>query len=114
MAFEPKPLQSPWPPILVGGESEAALRRATRWGDGWIGMSHTVESAAGQIERLRQLRVDAGNRWDGFQICLGASVTSRVEVAQWEALGVSRLIVSPWRRSPDAVEALERFAELVF
>ncbi len=41
VAFEPKPMQSPWPPILVGGESEAALRRAARWGDGWIGMKHT-------------------------------------------------------------------------
>ena len=28
VAFEPKPVQKPWPPILVGGESKAALRRA--------------------------------------------------------------------------------------
>ena len=45
VVFEPKPVQRPWPPILVGGESKAALRRAARLGDGWLGMGHTFESA---------------------------------------------------------------------
>ena len=42
--FEPKPVQKPWPPVHVGGESGAALRRAARAGDGWVGMAHTLES----------------------------------------------------------------------
>ena len=50
VVFEPKPVQQPWPPILVGGESKAALRRAARLGDGWLGMGHTFESAAAQID----------------------------------------------------------------
>ena len=33
--FEPKPVQKPRPPIWVGGEGEAALRRVARIGDGW-------------------------------------------------------------------------------
>jgi probable F420-dependent oxidoreductase len=43
VAFEPKPVQRPWPPVLVGGESSAALRRAALAADGWIGMGHTLE-----------------------------------------------------------------------
>jgi probable F420-dependent oxidoreductase len=111
VAFEPKPLQQPWPPILVGGESRAALRRAARFGDGWIGMGHTFESAAVQIARLRELRgeYDAAS----FQICLGGPVTSAGDVRRWEELGVTRLVVSPWRRSPDAVDGMRRFADLV-
>jgi probable F420-dependent oxidoreductase len=31
----PRPLRSPHPPIWVGGSSDAALRRAVRFGDGW-------------------------------------------------------------------------------
>ncbi len=110
VVFEPKPVQRPSPPILVGGESAAALRRAARLGDGWIGMGHTFDSAASQIDRLRR-ELDANDRdLDGFQVCLGGPIESDTDVARWEALGVTRLLVSPWRRSPDALEGLEQFA----
>ena len=35
ISFAPKPVQSSGPPIWVGGESPAALRRAGRLGDAW-------------------------------------------------------------------------------
>ena len=60
VVFEPKPVQQPRPPILVGGESKAALRRAARLGDGWLGMGHTFESAAAQIAALRALLAEHG------------------------------------------------------
>jgi probable F420-dependent oxidoreductase len=113
VAFEPKPVQRPWPPILIGGESRSALRRAARSGDGWIGMGHTFESAARQIERLQELRREHDRDTAAFHICLGGQVTGADDVGRWEELGVSRLIVSPWRRSPDAVDGMRRFADLV-
>ena len=113
VAFEPKPLQQPWPPILIGGESRAALRRAARAGDGWIGMGHTFESAAGQIARLRELRGEYDRDTAPFQICLGGPVANADDARRWEELGVTRLVVSPWRRSPDAVDGMRRFADLV-
>ena len=107
-------MQQPWPPILVGGESEAALRRAARAGDGWIGMSHTFESAAAAIARLRELLDEYGpRRRPTFQICLGGPVDVADDVARWEELGVTRLVVSPWRRSPEAIDGMRRFADLV-
>ncbi len=111
VVFEPKPVQRPWPPILVGGESRAALNRAARLGDGWIGMGHTLESAAGQIEVLRRALADHGRDPSTFEIVLGGPVATRDDVARWEAIGVTRMIVSPWRRSPDAVDGLHRFAD---
>ncbi len=111
--FEPKPLQRPWPPILVGGESGAALRRAARHGDGWIGMGHTIDTAAQQIERLRALLEAAGRDPAAFQFCCGGPVASVADVRAWEAIGVTRLIVAPWRRSPDAVAGLHDFAPLL-
>lgn len=39
IAFEPKPASKPHPPIWIGGESRAALRRAARLGDAWFPIS---------------------------------------------------------------------------
>lgn len=36
LVMEPRPLQEPGPPVLVGGASAAARRRAARVGDGWL------------------------------------------------------------------------------
>jgi len=111
--FVPKCVQRPWPPILVGGESAAALRRAARAGDGWIGMSHDFESGAAQITRLRELLDAAGRDADAFQYCLGGPVDSVADVERWAALGVTRLIISPWRRSKEAIDGLRHFAETI-
>jgi probable F420-dependent oxidoreductase len=110
VVFEPKPRQRPSPPILVGGESVAALRRAARLGDGWIGMGHTFASATAQIDRLRRELEGNGRSLDGFTVCLGGAVDTAADVERWESIGVTRLIVSPWRRSPEAVDGLHAFA----
>ncbi len=111
VVFEPKPMQKPWPPILVGGESKAALRRAARACDGWIGMAHTFESATTQIDTLRALLREYGRENEPFQMVLGGPITSIDDVHRWEDIGVTRMIVSPWKRSPEAIEAMHRFAE---
>jgi probable F420-dependent oxidoreductase len=114
VVFEPKPLQKPWPPILVGGESKPALRRAARLGDGWIGMGHTLESGARQIAALRTLLAEHGRDDAGFQFVLGGPVQSADDAKRWEEIGVTRMIVSPWRRSPEALNGVARFADAMF
>ena len=110
--FEPKCVQKPWPPILVGGESGAALRRAARAADGWIGMSHDFESGEAQITKLRALLAENGRDGAGFEFCLGGPVTSADDIKRWEELGVTRLVISPWRRSKEAIDGMRRFAEM--
>lgn len=111
--FEPKPVQRPWPPIHVGGESDAALRRAARLGDGWIGISHTPETVTASVERLRRLREDAGRGEARFEVSVGGPVATRDDVSRWADAGVDRLVVAPWDRSADAVEGMRRFADEV-
>jgi probable F420-dependent oxidoreductase len=108
--FEPKPVQKPHPPLHGGGESEAALRRAARLCDGWLGLSHSLESVQAPIARLRELRRELGRADEPFEICVSGPVESREDLARWAEAGVTRLIVSPWRRSPEAVEGLRDFA----
>ena len=104
--FEPKPHQQGGPPILVGGESPAALRRAARRGDGWIGLDHTPDSAAALVERLRALRARCGRAEQPFHVTVGGAPTSRADLDEFAAAGVDRVIVSPWKRSREAAEGL--------
>ncbi len=109
--FEPKPVQRPWPAIHVGGESPAALRRAARLGDGWIGITHTPESVARPVARLDKLRAEAGRSDQRFEVTVGGPVDTADDIARWTDAGVHRLIVAPWRRGVDAIEGMRRFAD---
>jgi probable F420-dependent oxidoreductase len=112
--FEPKPVQKPHPPIHVGGESEAALRRAARAGDGWLGLGHTIESVAAPIARLEELRREYGTAQKPFEILVGGLVKGRDDVARWEDAGVTTLFAQPWARSREAVAGLRKFADRLF
>jgi probable F420-dependent oxidoreductase len=109
VAFEPKPVQRPIP-IFIGGESLPALRRAGRLGDGWIGMTHTPVSVAARLDVIRGVRERAGRLGFPFEVTVGGECTSDDDVAAWEAAGVDRLIVSPWRHSAEVLDAMASFA----
>ncbi len=66
LGIKPRPAQSPRPPIWVGGSSPAALRRAARYGDGWLPQSLGPDTEL--IGRLRALRDE---HRDGAPIDIG-------------------------------------------
>lgn len=70
----PKPLRPI--PILVGGRSEAALRRAGRLGDGYIGIWLTPERFAAAVERVRAEAEEAGR--DPSSLSFGMQFWSHV------------------------------------
>src|SRR5438045_2736552 len=89
--FEPKPVQKPHPPVLVGGESDRARERAARLGDGWIGMHHTPESVALPVKKLRDHLGMYPEKRDGFTITCSGLANHPDDVQAWSHAGVDRL-----------------------
>jgi probable F420-dependent oxidoreductase len=114
--FEPKPVQKPHPPIVFGGETDAALRRAAALGDGWYGVGHSPQSAAPQIEKLRALLVGARRAGAPFEITVstGTGPPTREDLHRYADAGVDRVVTVPWQRDREAEAGLERLAKALF
>jgi probable F420-dependent oxidoreductase len=85
-------------PILIGGHSERALRRAARIGDGWIGIHYTRDELRGYVERLQGHRAEYGTMDRPFEVV--GSITDALPTpevcAELEEVGVDTLITSAW------------------
>ena len=91
ITFLPKPVQKPHPPIWVGGESRAAIRRAGQVGDGWYPIGSNPQFPMGDPEALA-----AGMRRLAVQTERAGRDPSQVETVfrthdyRLEAAGISR------------------------
>jgi probable F420-dependent oxidoreductase len=114
MMLEPHP---PSPvPILCGGESETALRRAARLCDGWVGYAYAWDEAVGYAERLTALRREYGRENDPFEIVLALLEPPSVDVyRRAEDAGITTVMCRPWLGQVGGVESyrepIERFAQ---
>ena len=121
MIANPRPLQPGGVPIVVGGHSPAAVRRAARLGDGyfWPGNLSSKIRAPGDddtLGRLIQLLRDecqaVGRDAAEVEITIGAYRPTHDDVQRLRDLGVSRLVVNP-PRVPKLRERLEGLRALL-
>ncbi|WP_072805873.1 TIGR03619 family F420-dependent LLM class oxidoreductase [Rhodococcoides yunnanense] len=113
--FEPKPPQGALLPILVGGESPRALRRAAEVGDGWIGLDHTVESVQPRLDRLRAVRAASERAEQPLTVALRISPTSTADdIKRFEDLGIDEVRMQAWEPGVEPPElGLERVQRLI-
>jgi probable F420-dependent oxidoreductase len=83
-------------PIYVGGASDAALRRAARVADGWIGAGNAPEEVPGILDRLRTLRKQCNRSHTPFETIVAVSVPPEVDLfKRLEDAGVTALVSWP-------------------
>lgn len=109
----PRVAQEPRPPIWVGGNSRAAVRRAARFADGWIPWELAPEALAAGVALARELRAAAGSPAD-FEVVapLGVAADATADavldaVARWRRAGATALHAGLAARS--LAELRERF-----
>jgi probable F420-dependent oxidoreductase len=92
--FNPKPVQKPHPPIVVGGTSELAIKRTVRYGDGWYAVARSMDEARKLISQLKE-HMRTANRTRPVEITLSLRTghpQTVDEVKELADLGVERVL----------------------
>jgi probable F420-dependent oxidoreductase len=99
----PKPVQKAGVPLLVGGHSRAAARRAARYGDGFYPLTPIVDADVSKIDFLKEMKgliallheecAKVGRQTDGFDITTGAGPDLDM-IKRLEDIGVTRVFMS--------------------
>jgi len=107
---QPRPVQKPHPPIVFGGHTAAAFRRAVEIASGWYGFSQDVDQARRCVEGLREAasRCERASSLGKLEVSVTppAGLPDRETVKRYEDLGVHRLILLP---RPGGRDALLRY-----
>lgn len=105
----PRPTRLPHPPIVVGGASPAALRRAVTTGNGWYGWGLSVADTAAALGRLRETAetVARPESLGELEITITPDAVPDLDTARRYAdLGVHRLAVQPTSMDGTVIDTL--------
>ncbi|MGY8804352.1 MAG: LLM class F420-dependent oxidoreductase [bacterium] len=100
----PRPIQQPHPPFVIGGMSPPAFRRAVAQGDEWYGFFQDLDATANCIKGLREAakRVERPASLGELDISITPPGAVDLDmVKRYEDLGVSRLILMRGFTAPE-------------
>lgn len=110
--MDPKPVQKPHVPMIIGGHSKAGFRRAARFGAGWYGFNLDPETVAGMLPGLDAALAEKGKkRGPDFELVITPpyKVTDDM-VRAYMDLGVDRLVVQLGSQQAEKID--RRLGEL--
>ena len=107
----PKPVQTPHPPVFLGGAARNVFRRVVGWADGWLPAGPSVEQVKAGRAALDELADAAGRDPASIQITAFAVPSDKDLLVQFAEAGANRAIVMlPNTRDAGALDELERIA----
>ena len=112
----PKPVQKPYPPVIVGGAFPQGARRALRYGNGWIPVAGRGPQAdvGGLIQRFRQMAAEVGRDPAEVPLSFFGAREDLDQVKHLRDLGVSRLVVALDSEKEDTIlPVLDRWAAVI-
>jgi probable F420-dependent oxidoreductase len=112
----PKPVQQPYPPVIVGGAFRLAARRAIRYGDGILPAAPSAGSGSPEdfMPRFRKMAEEAGRDPASLTVTLGGAPEDLAVLRRNCDLGVTRMTVRlPPAKEEEILPILDRWATLI-
>ena len=110
----PKPVQTPHPPLILGGETIHTLRRIVRHGDGWLPRVRQPAQVLDGIDKLRSLAAEHGRDPLSISISAFALPPDPEWVARFRDKGVTRVIFWLPPENADATrKRLDRYGDFL-
>ncbi len=110
----PKPVQKPGVPIVVGGHTELAARRAARYGDGFFPGVADEEKLIWLLDVMRDECRRLGRDPATIEVTSGRAVPDAEGVKRLRDLGVSRFMVPPPAFDAEGLtQGLEKLGDLI-
>jgi probable F420-dependent oxidoreductase len=111
---DPKPLQKPHPPIHVGGAFPGGMKRALRYGDGWIPLlGRGDDDVAKHMTAFRRAAEDAGRDPDSLEVSVYACPPSPELLSRCAEAGISRMVFRlPGEGRDGVLRFLDRLADV--
>jgi probable F420-dependent oxidoreductase len=116
MQTRPKPVQQPYPPVIVGGAFRLAARRAIRYGDGILPAAPSAGSGSPEdfMPRFRKMAEEAGRDPASLSVTLGGAPEDLAVLRRNRDLGVTRMTVRlPPAKEEEILPILDRWAKLI-
>ena len=90
----PKPVHDRRIPIVVGGNSDSALRRVATWGDGWYGFNiDGLDAVRDRVAKLEQLCADSGRDRAQLRLSVALRDPSVGDIGTLVELGIDELVL---------------------
>ena len=112
----PKPVQTPYPPIIVGGAFPYGARRAVRYGNGWIPRAsrQTYADVGEFLPQFRQMATEAGREPNSLPITIFRVEENLDRLRHYRDLGVARVVISiPAAKEDEVLPLLDRWTALI-
>jgi len=109
----PRPVQDPHPPIVVGGHSPPAWRRAVAQGDGWYGFALDLDATQKALHGLAKAAAETPREGAPLEISVTPSLRLDADtLRRYQDLGVQRLVpVARGRNADELVAFVEETAK---
>lgn len=112
----PKPVQKPYPPVIVGGAFPYGARRAIRYGDGWV--PHASRPEYGDVSdflpQFHRMAKESGRDPGSLPVTMFRVVEELDRLRHYREIGIARVVITvPSAGGDKVLSILDRWSETI-